>query len=505
MRRAGSIFGLLGLLGLLGPLACAEPALEWAPEPVVPEHPGLRLERIWAAAVDGAIQVGGFDGAVLGSGSLRVIGPDGVEHLVTVDGRGRFFVEFPGEGEQIQVAPPTGPAVNFRVRRPQVARAAALWPPLGGAGLTPNDLVILGPKGAPLGALVRSGDHAVSPLDLQAGLLPESGRFLDRANPWFVAPVRPEGTEVVVSGWATGEIYRFDLRDPTRSPEIYHPGPPVELAEPRPLLEPRDVDGDGQQETEVRSYPLLSPQPVLVLGERVYAAYAGVISVRLGARGPVQLPATLVEWPLGQPEAPRRIVLPFHNPQELRALPDGRVMVVASGILDPRGDRVEVRSEGGVMVYDPAVGQLAETWALGDFGGGTALLTESDLWVGSLARPVLRRVRRAGGETPQDLRVNQEEVDSIFRMIELDGGLAAVPSFNTDRLHVLDLHTGALDPPPFFQPLEVGPGRPVFQGLQVVARRPGRIGLDFQGPDLFLLFGPGSVITPLELRKVLGP
>lgn len=493
-----------GLLALLAS-ACAEPAVVWSPEPAVPEHPSLRLERIYATRVSSEVWIGGFDGAAIGSAKV-VVERDGVAVAeASPDAAGRFRIAVPAQEGEWAISPPEGPAVVLRVRDPEVARAAALLDGLGGAGLTPNDLVILGPKQAPFGALVRSGDHAVSAIDLERGIQPDSGRFLERANPWFVAPVDPEGTEVVVSAYATGEVQRLDLVDRARPAVIYRPGGPVALEDPWPLLEPRDVDGDGTVEAAVLRYPLLTPQPVLVLGGRIYAAYTGVISVRLGSRGPVQLPPTLVSWALDDPDHPLRTPLPFHNPQELRALPDGRILVVASGVLDPRGDQVEVRTPSGVVVFDPDTNQVAERWDLQDFGAGTAVLGEEFLWVGSLARPFLRRIPRGGVGEIRELRVNDEEVDSIFRMIELDGGLVAVPSFNTDRLHVLDLRTGELDPAPFFAPFPVGPGRPVFSGLQVVARRPGRIGVDFVGPDLFLLFGPGSAITPLELRKVMGP
>lgn len=491
-------------LALLG-LACAEPAVVWSPEPAVPEHPSLRLERIYATRSPTEILIGGFDGAAIGPAPVGVE-RDGVRITeATPDAHGRFRIATPAVDGDWAITRAGEPAVGLRVRDPEVARAAALLEGLGGAGLTPNDLVIVGPKHAPFGALVRSGDHAVSAIDLEQGLQPDSGRFLDRANPWFAAPVDPEGTEVVVSAYASGEVQRLDLVNRARPPVIYRPGGPVELAEAWPLLEPRDVDEDGTAEASVLRYPLITPQPVLVLGGRIYAAYTGVISVRLGSRGPVQLPPTLVSWALDDPDNPRRTLLPFHNPQELRALPDGRILVVASGVLDPRGDRVEVRTPGGVVVYDPMTDRVVERFDLADFGAGTAVLSEEALWVGSLARPILRRIPRFGSGDPTELLVNDEEVDSIFRMIELDGGLVAVPSFNTDRLHVLDLRTGQLNPPPFFEPFLVGPGRPVFSGLQVVARRPGRIGVDFTGPDLFLLFGPGSSITPLELRKVMGP
>ena len=90
-------------------------------------------------------------------------------------------------------------------------------------------------------------------------------------------------------------------------------------------------------------------------------------------------------------------------------------------------------------------------------------------------------------------------------MIDLPGGLIGAASFNTDRLHVVDPRTRVVDPKPFCGPFVIGPGRPVFDGVQVCARRPGRAGVDFVEPDIYCLAGIASRVTPIELRKVLGP
>jgi hypothetical protein len=137
-----------------------------------------------------------------------------------------------------------------------------------------------------------------------------------------------------------------------------------------------------------------------------------------------------------------------------------------------------------------------------DFAPGSALFTAERMVVASLAHP---RIRMVGLDSTEDVTLNGETTDSIFRLVDLGGGLVGVPSFNTDRLHILDARTGTLDPEPFFAPLAIGPGRPLFDGLQIVAARPGRRGVEFTGPDLFALTGQASELIPIELRKVLGP
>jgi hypothetical protein len=241
---------------------------------------------------------------------------------------------------------------------------------------------------------------------------------------------------------------------------------------------------------------------VLVANGRIYAGFTGVLSARTANTGPVQLPAVLVSWSADDfAAAPAAWVLPFHSPQELRALDDGRILVVMSGILDPRGERVDVRTPSGLVTLDPMAGALGAPIELGDFGAGTAIAHGPDFWVGSLSRPIVRRL----GAQPRDFVLNDDAVDSVFRMVELDCGLLAVPSFNSDRLHVIDLDRGELDPLPFAGPIPVGPGRPLFEGLQIVARRPGKSGVDFVGPDLYVLSGLTGRITPVETRKLLGP
>ena len=104
-----------------------------------------------------------------------------------------------------------------------------------------------------------------------------------------------------------------------------------------------------------------------------------------------------------------------------------------------------------------------------------------------------------------ELSLNDREVASVFGWVDLPCGLLGAPVFDTDTLHVLDPRTRRLDPPPFYAPLVLGPGRPLVDGLQAVARRPGRLGVDFVGPDTLALAGVASRVTPLELRRILGP
>jgi hypothetical protein len=72
-------------------------------------------------------------------------------------------------------------------------------------------------------------------------------------------------------------------------------------------------------------------------------------------------------------------------------------------------------------------------------------------------------------------------------------------------LRFIDSTTGELDPAPFYSPLVVGRGPPISDGIALIARRPGRAGVDFAGPDLFALSNLASRVVPIELEALLGP
>ena len=122
------------------------------------------------------------------------------------------------------------------------------------------------------------------------------------------------------------------------------------------------------------------------------------------------------------------------------------------------------------------------------------------IWTASLLKAQITNVK-----TNAVIVLNDQSIDSIFRLIELPGRLIAATSFNTDKLFIFDAEDGRLNPYPFVSPFSVGPGPPVFDGAQIVARRPGRAGVDYTGPDLYVLSGLASRIWSVETRKLLGP
>jgi hypothetical protein len=489
--------------------------LRWLPALLAacgaPEVPLPDLEPVtvsWGAEVAFACAIpgepalfGGLDGAappgaevVLQDGGGREIG------RTVADPHGRFELRAPAAAGERRTLVVGQEAQVFSVREPASARRAVVRPAIGSAGGVPNDLLILDRVGAPQGVLVRSGDHAVSFLG-DGGLADSSGvRLADRSNPWFVAAL--DARRVAVTNFGRHTVAVIDLDSASVERELTVG--PVSLAAPFTLARPIDLDGDGVEEATITRFSPRAPQGIASAGGRLFVAFAGFVAPRSGAEPPVWVPSVLADWDLGDLDAPPRVtVLPAIDAQEVRIDAAGRVVVVQSGAIDFAGGEVRATSPGGLAIYDPAGGRIEEQIPLGDFVPASALAFEGRYWVSSLARAEVIAVGAGGIE--RRIALNDDPVDSVFRLTALPGGWIGAPSFNGDRLHLIDPRTGMVDPLPFGGPIQIGPGRPIFDGLSLVARRPGRAGVDFQGPDLWALAGVASRITPLELRRVLGP
>ncbi len=473
---------VLGLAAACGGTDTARPL-----EGPIPDVPGVRPELTYYVKTDGGALFGGFDGAL--QGPIRA-----GDQTIVPDADGRFRVLLSGDDPLRLDA-----GLEYRLRQPNRAREEAVRPVLAGAGSLPNDLVIAGAGEGAYGVLVRSGDAGVSVVDLSRGLSDQGVRTEGR--PFFAAVIDAERRRIAVSDFDRGRVQLIDLAAGTVERSLAPPT--VVLERPFPLSRPADVDGDGTPETEVERFTARAPQAMATAGDRLLVAYTGFVSRRLdGERGPVFVPSVIASWSLDDLDAaPLLLILDALDPQELRILDDGRGLAVSSGIIDQR-DGVHPLSEGALTFFDPVTLAVTDRIGLGDFAPGSALIAAGRIVVASLASA---RLQLRSGETTEEVALNDEAVDSVFRLVDLGGGLVGVPSFDTDLLHILDARTGELDPAPFFSPLVIGPGRPVFDGLQIVARRPGRRGVDFVGPDLLALMGIASELVPIELRKVLGP
>lgn len=494
-------------------LGCGEVAVT-SPDPMIHETSGVALELLYfVQSPTGRTLFGGLKGSISDPTAAWSFRSElGEDHPVSASASGAFELEIE-DSERGTFHRGETPIAEFLRRDVAVARERAVWPPIGGAGSVPNDLVFVGQGPEARLVLVRSGDHAVSVFDLERGLdadlglrLPEQVRSTGPigAQPWFGAALS-DGERIVVTAFLQHRAYLIHVPSLSVEAELRVESTVV-LEPPMSLPYAIDLDGSGSSRTEVSRYAPRCPQGVAVSGDHVFVAYSGFVAPRLSpTRPPVYLPGVLARFSISDlAAAPKIAVLPLLNPQAVTFdSARGRVLVTASGVLDTSPELTPI-TMGGVMLVDPDTMTIEETFELPDFAPGSALIAGDSLWVSSLVSPTVRWVPLGGG-SGGEIRLNDERVDSVFRLVELQGGLIGAPSFNTDRLHFIDPESKQLDPSPFFGPLSLGPGRPIFDGLQVLARRPGRAGVDFAGPDLFALSGIASRVVPVEFRKVLGP
>lgn len=486
---------------------CSDAVLP-AVEEAVPDAPGFRLECVSAVVIDGAAQVIGLDAASLAGTTVQVTSADGaVLADAPVDADGRFAAPIAATvGEVVGVRSSMHPDDRWplRVRDARAALGTLARPPdPGSAGSTPNDLVPL-PDGRAV--LVRSGDDAIVVYALDQGLASGRGIRLPegdpKATPWFAVPI--DARTVAVTAQGRHVVYLVDVDAGAVVDTLVAPAP-LPLDRPFTLARPYDVDGDGTAEATITRAPARAPQGVAVSGDRLVVAFTGFVSAAVGGQPSVFVPGVLASWSLADLAAPPVVALtPMLDPQEVHALEDGTVLVIASGPVEIGPGGGAITSSGAVSRHDATTLAALATWPLGDFGPTTARIAGDLLWVASLRRAEVRALPLTGGDAVATLTLNSDVYDSVFRWVDLPCGLLGAPSYDTDRIHVIDPRTRRLDPAPFLGPIVVGPGRPLFDGLQAVARRPGRAGVDFVGPDLFVL-GSNSRVTPVELRRILGP
>lgn len=465
-----------------------------------PPSTALALERIYASARSpDRIEVGGLDGAAPPGSRVLIDGQP-----AEVDAHGRFRLELAGRETSVEVASAAQPSevFPFRVRDATVARAKIVGPAWGGAGSVPNDLLFEGERAL----LVRSGDGALSELpfghgadDCSRGL-----RFAEvqgrGSDPWFATAA---GGAVYVSDARLDRVYAIDRQRWVVTSTFADPTA-IELSPPLTLACPADVDGDGSVERSVARFRPRTPQALAVMNGRLFVGMNGFLRPHQGDCPALYLPSVLLSFALDAPGEVARLRLPCQNPQELRETPEGQLQVVCSGEIDqpPSGAPV-AQTDGAILWIDPVRLEVVRTQPLERFAPASALTQGEVTVVSSLVRAELLLLSRSG--LIERRQLNTEAVDSVFRLTPGPGGLIFAPSFDTDRLHTIDPRTGVVDGAPFFGPIAVGPGRPLFDGLQIVAPRPGRAGVDFVGPDHLALLGIASKIVPLDTQEVLGP
>ncbi len=318
----------------------------------------------------------------------------------------------------------------------------------------------------------------------------------------------------------------FHLFDPTPPvPEEFSltesvPIPPVTLDPPLP-------DSAGKPVSELR------PRYTAGIAESNGKLYVCTSNFRATGGNPVCPPGTvfIYDWnpdsspPTITPSDPFFLVTTRYNPTEVTALGDRFVLVTNSGVIAIRNALAVPLTEGSVDVIDTGLDCIVASYPLG-FGapsykpiaitpdGSRALLGsvaynsvyELDLTAlndlpESCPDPVpqLGDAVLAGPDDPIVVGSSREKVNDFIVQVGLDwsGTRAYATGSNSGTLSILEVETedgvaspkaalqvSALTPPldPHNAPLdEVMPGP--------LAVRPGRPGVDYTGPDLFVLTG----------------
>jgi hypothetical protein len=467
------------------------------------------LELLYAISRTDESVVGGLRDAVPSLAVIVVRSSTGAVLVKTIaDKHGRFHSSLPKTARSpVSIQVNEAAAVEFRIRDFEAASTDAVGIPINGLGHIPNDLVVLSNGTFGQAIVVRSGDNAISKIDLQTTrsrgvrlpeLMSNDGR-LRPANPWFVKALSQD--QVFVTAFGQDRVFLVDMARESVI-ETMALTESVILPEAHVLSREIDINRDGVLDHEVKQFKPRGAQALFVTDEQLVVAFSGFVSPRLDAdRAAVYLPSVLAFWSLDNLSAsPKYLVLPQRNAQEISLSHDGDLLVSCSGVIESVGGVLQATSESSVVKIDARTRTITETINLGGFGASSTVDIDGHRWTSSLLRAQLQNI-----DSRQIVELNQEPVDSVFRLLVLPGKLFAAPSFNTDRVHIIDAYTGELQPAPFYAPFVVGPGRPIFDGAQIIARRPGRAGVDFVGPDLFVLAGIASRLVPIETRKLLGP
>lgn len=467
------------------------------------------LELVYAAATEDGVVVGGLYGSVEPQATISVSSLTGDELAsVQADDSGRFVASIPMfSSPTIRVQVNSDAPVDFRVRDAGKAIDEAVRASVSGVGYVPNDLLVIENDQQLYAFVVRSGDNAVGRINLNTGestgvLLPDRDGFNGSkipASPWFLAHDAEQKVFVTAAGHDS--VYWIDLQT-QQILGVIESAQSVVLNEDFVLQRPYDTNGDGILETKIRSFTPRFPQGLLVTQDELLVAYSGFVSPRLDAARPaVYVPGIVRIWNRKDfSEEPSQILLPYMNPQEITLASDGKVMVTCSGIIETSNGMTGLASDSGVAFIDPTTRSIVEKVDLGEFGASSTIDVDGQIWTASLLKAQVTNLT-----TGLTISLNEQPLDSVFRLTRLTGHLVAAASFNTDKLFIFDSDTGLLNPPPFVAPFTVGPGPPVFDGAQIVARRAGRAGVDYTGPDLYVLGGLASRIWSVETRKLLGP
>ncbi len=292
----------------------------------------------------------------------------------------------------------------------------------------------------------------------------------------------------------------------------------ITLARDYPLSAPFDVQDDGYAESVTHTFELNFPGGLAVQQNRVFISFSNYL-MPIGA--PVAAPGIVREYALLTTAPYLQVVgKPFvtsaYNPSALKALPDGRVLVVNSGLNAVVDSHTKPLTDAGVDLLDPQTGKT--TWL--NFGpvalafsppavtrdGARAFVTSASF--GELYQIDLRIPEIIHDHTAPITVTSNDEGGDFLTQVALDPNERAlyVASFQHSAIYPAAVTGTRVEmlPATMPQPIVVGNAGEVSSanpsgsttGVGALAIRPGVAGIDYAGPALVALTAyPGKLIT----------
>lgn len=527
------VLGWSVALGLLGAaLGCDPTTPKGFPSRAGFARSNAFYERMALLLVnDNRARLRGFDGAVPAGTVVAMLNGEGTTvATATADENGRFEMEADAFRDQVFVVRPGLANVSpleFAARRRVDALRQSIQPRLAGTGSTPNHVLIpsdASVEGDTPAYVVLSGDNAVDNVMLDSAsrarpLVPLED-VQSPGGPLTAAPWRAfaRGSTVWVTRYGQGTFSTLDANAGTVK-ATSNALPLQDLVPPLALAPAADANGDGVEESLANQLLPRHPTDILVMDNVAYVTFANVLTT--AASGNSQYgPGLLAAYDLrgdGTPTGVVRVVrLSYVNPQAVMAHPDGDHVVVSSTGALHRDATWRVESDGGLDVVTTRDLTLAGTVNLGAFAPSRpVMLTDGkSVYVPSLLRAQLARVdltTRAvtlgpGAALPALQLLPTEDLRSTFECALHPTGLVLCAVFDQDALVFVDPRQDQVNPWPFSEPLVIPENAgDVRWGLQGLAIRPGRNGVDRVGVDVVFLFSLASRLSAMDTRWVLGP
>jgi hypothetical protein len=382
-------------------------------------------------------------------------------------------------------------------------------------GTLPNDVTIGRCENERVGLVIASAESS-----LELTVLGETGETESRvyfppegqqaSNPYSVdwspglglAALSLFGTaSVAVANPCTGEMLHVV------SPwDADHPDVLLAVEPPIGLTNPMDVDGDGVTETTIASMLPRAPQGILWVEEKLWVVFSGFIEGATETEDAKYGPGVLIsyQWTGDTLSFLDFRILPYFNPQAIVRSAAGDMWISYAGIWGKSNGNFHTTSPGYLEKISPDDGSPLHVIHMRDFAPGTPAVAEEWVVVGSSLRSEIALFPTTATDL-DDAKIffpDGAETESLFEAQLWGNDLAWVTQFSTDRIHVVDMRQGILNPEPFpADGILLASGGNLFRGAQAISIQED----DRDGDAALVLLGLSAEVVFLDLRQVFGP